>query len=209
MIANDITTLQVYYDYFSHKAYRGSSKGKSVTVPAELHQVPVLIRGGSVIPTRERPRRSSPLMKNDPFTLRVALGSASSARGELYLDDGVTFSHEKGDVVFREFTAGKAGKGIRISSTDLAAAHPGDVALSTYDKQNDFVKSIEKVKVEKIVVLGLGVKPSSVKIEGGEQLEFEFVEGVAADGKKEGVASVLTIKNPGVLITKDWEIVVA
>ncbi|EIM80725.1 glycoside hydrolase family 31 protein [Stereum hirsutum FP-91666 SS1] len=200
---------QVYYDYFSHKAYRGSSKGKSVTVPAELHQVPVLIRGGSVIPTRERPRRSSPLMKNDPFTLRVALGSASSARGELYLDDGVTFSHEKGDVVFREFTAGKAGKGIRISSTDLAAAHPGDVALSTYDKQNDFVKSIEKVKVEKIVVLGLGVKPSSVKIEGGEQLEFEFVEGVAADGKKEGVASVLTIKNPGVLITKDWEIVVA
>lgn len=190
-------------------AHRGSSKGKSVTVPAELHQVPLLIRGGSIVPTRERPRRSSPLMKNDPFTLRVALGTSCSARGELYLDDGITFLHEKGDVVFREFTAQKTGKGIRLASTDLAAVRPSDLALSTYDKQNDFVKSIEKVKVEKIVVLGLATKPSSVKLESGEELEFEFVEGVAADGKKEGTASVLTIKNPRVTVTKDWEIVVA
>lgn len=199
----------MYYDYFSHQAYRGAAKGKTVTVPADLHQLPLLIRGGSIIPTRERPRRSSPLMKNDPFTLRVALGSSCSARGELYLDDGVTFSHEKGDIVFREFTAQKAGKGIRIVSTDLAAARPGDVALTSYSQQNDFVKSIEKVKVEKIVVLGLAAKPTVVRVEAGEQLEFEWVEGVAADGKKEGVASVLTIKNPRVTITKDWAISVA
>ena len=80
--------LQVYYDYFNDHAYRSTSKGKEITVPAELHQIPLFIRGGSIIPTRERPRRSSPLMKRDPFTLRVALSTDGSARGELYLDDG-------------------------------------------------------------------------------------------------------------------------
>ena len=67
-----------------------------MTVPAELHQVPLLIRGGSIVPTRERPRRSSPLMKNDPFTLRVALGNTCSARGELYVDDGETIDPPAG-----------------------------------------------------------------------------------------------------------------
>ena len=70
----------MYYDYFNHNAYRGAAKGKNITVPAELHQIPLFIRGGSIVPTRERPRRSSPLMKYDPFTLRVAL----SNEGEVY-----------------------------------------------------------------------------------------------------------------------------
>jgi hypothetical protein len=40
-------------------------------------------------------------MKNDPFTLRVALDGQESARGELYLDDG--------DILWREFLAHKTG----------------------------------------------------------------------------------------------------
>ena len=51
--------------------YRSTSKGKEITVAAELHQIPLLIRGGSIIPTRERPRRSSPLMKKDPFMTKL------------------------------------------------------------------------------------------------------------------------------------------
>ncbi|THG94704.1 hypothetical protein EW026_g6814, partial [Hermanssonia centrifuga] len=44
---------EVYYDYFTHHAYRGSANGKDVTLPAALHQVPLLIRGGSILPTRD------------------------------------------------------------------------------------------------------------------------------------------------------------
>lgn len=83
--------LKVYYDYFTHYAHRGAAKGKHIVVPAALHQIPLFIRGGSIIPTRERRRRSSPLMKLDPFTLRIALDKKGSAQGELYLDDGETF----------------------------------------------------------------------------------------------------------------------
>ncbi|KAI0667109.1 alpha-glucosidase [Trametes maxima] len=203
---------QVYYDYFSHHAYKGTAKGKNVTVPAELHQIPLLIRGGSVVPSRERPRRSSPLMKHDPFTLRVALGKDGSARGELYLDDGETYSHHDGNFVWREFAAAKKGKGVRLSSKNLAAQKPAEavdsVALASYSNDNNFAKSIAGVRVEKIVLLGLSAKPSSVSVEGGKELQFTFTPGVAASDKTEGTASVLVIKDPKLSITGDWEIVV-
>ncbi|CAL1712026.1 unnamed protein product [Somion occarium] len=204
---------QVYYDYFTHQAYRSAPKGKNITVPAALHQVPLFIRGGSILPTRERPRRSSPLMKKDPFTLRVALDKSGNARGELYLDDGVTYNHREGQIVWREFKASKAGKGIKLSSHDLVRAKPTDavdgVALASYNPTNDFAKSIAGVRVEKVVVLGLEKKPTSVKVAGGKEVTFEFIPGVAASGKKEGVSSVLIIKDPAVSVVTDWEIVVS
>ncbi|KAI8978216.1 alpha-glucosidase [Trametes punicea] len=206
---------QVYYDYFSHHAYRGASKGKNVTVPADLHQIPLLIRGGSIVPTRERPRRSSPLMKRDPFTLRVALDNDGNARGELYLDDGETYSHRDGNFIWREFVAekpAKKSKGVRISSRNLAAQKPAEavdhVSFAKYDSGNDFAKSVAGVRVEKVVVLGLPAKPSSVSVEGGNELQWSYTPGVAASEKKEGTASVLVIKDPKLSIAGDWDILV-
>ncbi|KAG6828839.1 hypothetical protein H0H92_006598 [Tricholoma furcatifolium] len=204
---------QVYYDYFTQYAYRGAARGKEITVPAALHQIPLFVRGGSIIPTRERPRRSSTSMNQDPFTLRVALSNTGNARGELYLDDGETYAHQQGQFVWREFVAEKPSqKSLRLTSNDLGAAHPGEavdgVALQTFNPANEYAKSIEGVRVEKIVVVGLNEKPKSIKMEGGEELMFEFRPGVAAAEKKEGYASVLHIKDPKVLITRDWAIVV-
>ncbi|OBZ65067.1 Glucosidase 2 subunit alpha [Grifola frondosa] len=207
---------QVYYDYFSEHVYRGAPAGKEVTVPAELHQIPLLIRGGSIIPTRERPRRSSPLMKHDPFTLRVALDKDGGARGELYLDDGETYFHREGNIVWRELSAekpAKKSKSLRISSRDLALQKPTQavegVALSKYSGANEFARSMEKVRVEKIIVLGLPAKPTSVRVEGGKELEWEFNQGIASSDKQEGTASALVIKDPRVSIVSDWDIIVA
>ncbi|KAF8161398.1 alpha-glucosidase [Crassisporium funariophilum] len=206
---------QVYYDYFTHHAYRGSAKGKEITVPSALHQVPVFIRGGSIVPTRERPRRSSPLMKRDPFTLRVALSKAGAARGELYLDDGESYDHLQGHFIWREFIAeklAKKSKGLRLSSRDLGAAKPNEavdgVALKSYNPANEFAKAIADVRVEKVVIVGLSAKPSSVKVEGGEELVWEYTPGVSSSEKKEGTASLLTIKDPRVRIANDWSIVI-
>lgn len=212
-------TKQVYYDYFTHHAHRGAAKGKHVTVSAQLHEIPLFVRGGSIVPTRERHRRSSPLMKFDPFTLRVALDNKGAAHGELYLDDGETFAHQTGQIVWREFTAKQPDKtkkasagGLRISSRDLAQEKPGEavdgVALASVDPSNAFAKSIDSVRIEKLVVLGFSAKPKSVKVEGEQELEFVYTAGVPASGKKEGTASVLIIKNPGIAISKDWAIVV-
>ena len=152
-------------------------------------------------------------MKHDPFTLRVALDSSGTARGELYLDDGETYSHEKGDLVWREFDAKSDGKGLVITSKDLVHSSldkaVDGVALATYNPKNAFANSIQSVKVERISILGLKSKPGFVKTSTGESLEWDWAEGVQAKGSKEGASSVLTIKNPGVHVVSDWSILIS
>jgi mannosyl-oligosaccharide alpha-1,3-glucosidase len=145
-------------------------------------------------------------MRKDPFTLTIALDKSGSAKGDLYLDDGETYQHEKGEIVWRGFQATKSGrKGLKISSVDLAQQQPNaavdNVALANvYQDRNPYAESISEVKVERIVVLGLEAKPKKVKIEGVERNDWVFE---AATGSK---AAVLTIKNPGVKIVKSWDI---
>ena len=208
---------QVYYDYFNHRVHRGAAPGKSVTIPAALHQVPLLVRGGTILPTRECPRRASSLMKYDPFTLRVALDKNGQARGELYLDDGVSYNYQQGEFVWREFVAERPSKKesngavVKISNWDLASANLSEAALgisvSRYDCGNAYAKDIAEVRVEKVVVLGLGKMPANVKVEEtGEVLVWEYVPGVTAAERDEGVASMLTVKNLEVLVGKEWSI---
>ena len=138
--------------------------------------------------------------------------STGAARGELYLDDGESYAHESGALVWREFTAARKGKATHIASADLAAAKPDQAvdgaALTLYDKDNAFAGELRAVRVEKLVVLGLEKKPSSVKLSGSE-LDWEFVPGVACGASKEGAASQLIVKNPVASITGDWEIVIS
>jgi alpha 1,3-glucosidase len=199
---------QVYYDYFTFATYNG--KGSHVTVPAALHQLPLFIRGGSIVSTRERPRRASSLMKYDPFTLRVALNKDGEAKGDLYLDDGETYNHQKGEYVWREFVAEKKTRNsLRISSRDLGSLKPteavGDVSLTVYNPKNKYAKTLDEkdVRVEKILVLGLKSNPKSVKAEGtGEELTWEFMPAMTR------AASTLVIKDPRAKITDDWAVLI-
>jgi len=196
--------------------YHGSSKGRHVTVPADLHQLPLLVRGGSIVPTRERPRRASSLMHRDPFTLRVALDNSLTARGEIYLDDGVTYAHKEGHLAWRGLSVDSAAKGVdattelRLVNTDLASAAPRAAveggAIASLNPQNPFQKDIASVRVERVIVLGLPGKPTRVAIEGGSELEWAYTPGVAAEAKTDGVASVLTIKDPQLGVASDWAI---
>jgi alpha 1,3-glucosidase len=206
---------QVYYDYVNLQTYRGSAKGVNVTVQANLDRTPLLIRGGSIIPTRQRPRRSTPLMKYDPFTLRVALENTGFyAHGELYLDDGETYEYQKGEFVWREFRTERHGKdGLKIYSVDLGATRQPQEAVDTvkfssYDRNNAFAKTLEDVGIEKIEVLGLAKAPKKVKLAGGQELVFEFNKGAAAADKQTRRASTLIIKAPRVSVAKDWAILV-
>lgn len=209
--------FKIYYDYFTYRTYRGSPKGKNVTVPAELNQIPLLVRGGSIISTRERPRRASSLMHRDPFTLRVALDSSLTARGEIYLDDGVTYGYKEGHLTWRGLALEKISKGaeLRLSNIDLAATTPHTAvegtALSEFQPENPFQTGIASVRVEHVVVLGLPSKPKRVSVEGGRELEWEYAPGTsaAAGGKRSGegdVASILTIKDPALGVAADWAI---
>ena len=62
---------EVYYEYFNYTTYHRKGHHE---IRTSLETIPVFIRGGSIIPRKDRPRRSSGLMKYDPFTLVIALG---------------------------------------------------------------------------------------------------------------------------------------
>ncbi|KZO90577.1 glycoside hydrolase family 31 protein [Calocera viscosa TUFC12733] len=208
-----------YYSYDEYTMYRGSASGTHITVASPLDKIPLFYRGGHIVPLRLRPRRSTPLMAHDPFTLVVALSTKRTAEGELYLDDGESFAFQEGDLVWREFKASKAGKkGLKITSQDKVPKHPTEAVYGVdlsgkYQQQNAYAKDIEGVRVERIVVLGLSAAPTNVHAVLGDErveLQFKWTKGSHAEGRKnqEGAASVLIIKDPGVSITKDWEIVV-
>jgi alpha 1,3-glucosidase len=156
-------------------------------------------------------------MRNDPYTLTVALAKDGSAKGELYVDEGDDYSHEKGEVVWRGFEATSKKHEVILTNEDLAAKNPSSTVsgtdLATYSPNNSFAKSISTVRIEKIVLLGVG-KPKSVVVEqeGGkeENLEWNFVDGMKNSGKKEGGASVLTIrgKKSALALAKGWRVII-
>lgn len=183
-----------YYDFFHRRVYPAATKGHNVTIDTPLDEIPLLIEGGNILPTRERVRRTSSLMWEDPFTLTVALGKDGSAKGQLYLDDGETYAFEKGEHVHRAFSFTSSAKGGSLHCS----------AFSKYDSENHYAKKIAHVGVERIIILGAN-KPSLVTV-AGKSVDFDY----SAPGKGQDAApGRIIIKNPGVMVVNDWEIVIA
>lgn len=147
-------------------------------------------------------------MHHDPFTLRVALDRSENASGELYLDDGETYANQRGEVVWRKFSLSKRDKNeYWITSADAVAAGKLVVDgfdMSRYSPDNAFAKSVRDIEVERIIVLGLPQKPIRVEASGGSSLQFTWEQG--SPSTDEGVASRLTLKDPGMRITENWEV---
>uniref|UniRef100_A0A6Q2YTW6 Neutral alpha-glucosidase AB n=1 Tax=Esox lucius TaxID=8010 RepID=A0A6Q2YTW6_ESOLU len=169
---------EVWFDVHTFQKHNG---GQNLYIPVTMSSIPVFQRGGSIIPRKVRVRRSSSCMEHDPYTLYVALSPKRFAQGELYIDDGHTFSYEKQkEFIYRRL----AFANNTLSSRNLA---PGSqfTTLSW---------------IEKIVILGAS-KPSKVTLkmpDGKEsQLEFDF----------DASMSVLTLRKPGVNAGVDWTVV--
>ncbi|KAG9804732.1 putative alpha glucosidase II, alpha subunit, partial [Aureobasidium melanogenum] len=152
-----------YFDYSDYTTYSGPGL---VKIEAPLEKIPLLMRGGHIIPRRDRPRRSSGLMKFDPFTLVVVLGNDGNAEGELYLDDGESYEYEQGAYIHRRFTY--TGSTSSLASEDV----------STKGKKTEqYLQQMKNVRVEKIVIVNA---PSSWK----SKTEVEVSEeGVSSSGE--------------------------
>ncbi|OQO15224.1 hypothetical protein B0A48_00607 [Cryoendolithus antarcticus] len=193
---------ETYYDYFDFWAYEGPGKEK---VAAPLNTIPLLMQGGHIIPRRDRPRRSSGLMKWDPFTLVVVIGHSGDAEGTLYLDDGESFDFQEGAYIHRKFAFSTAAGSLQ--SEDLTTA-----GTSTSKKVKAYLASMAQVHVEKVIIVGApSAWQSKAKVQVSEtasgssssatkDVPFEFV---AKDG---GKAAYAVVKNPGVAIGAGWKI---
>lgn len=204
-----------YYHYTTGHVYRGAPNGRKVSVPAPLdHHVPLLQRGGTVVPILARARRAAELQANDPYTLRVALRSSGGVRasGILYIDDGQTFAYEGGAFVARRFDATQEHRSLRLSSRDLRHADLGASSDTTaMQAPNAFAENLT-ARVERVIVYGLESAPKKVVVHDGQAREVRFTYTPAQKRRPTGIdtsdliAATLVIHNPATRISSDWDI---
>ena len=150
-----------------------------VSLPTHPDRIPVFQRGGTIIPKKERIRRSSALMANDPITLIVALDKSNKAKGSLYIDDGKSYNYRtKEEFVLIEFTF----------ENDKLTGHL--VSKPGYEC---------KSWLERVVIMGYDKPAKQAKIvsptTGEETLKTSWTDN-----------KVLTVRRPGVNICADWEL---
>ncbi|KAK2814169.1 hypothetical protein FQN50_000573 [Emmonsiellopsis sp. PD_5] len=182
-----------YYDYFDYTVYQGA--GKKHTVQAPLEKIPLLMQGGHIIPRKDRPRRSSGLMKWDPYTLVVVLDRNGQAEGTLYVDDGETYDYEKGAFIHRRFSFAESA----LSTQDIGAKGT---------KTGEYLATMVGVRVEKIIVVGA---PSQWKDKSSvlvmEEGSFSATQAsLQWHAQRDGKAAYAVVKNPGVSIGALWKI---
>ncbi|KAJ4371297.1 hypothetical protein N0V83_004514 [Neocucurbitaria cava] len=133
---SDIVTYylpdDVFYNYWTHERVQG--QGQNVTEEdVSYTDIPVHIRGGSIIPHRMNSANTTKAVRQEDFYLLVAPDADGNASGRLYLDDGESI--EQGSVTEVQFSY-KHGKFSATGEFAYAAA------------------SGESVTVGKVVVLG-------------------------------------------------------
>lgn len=173
---------QSWYDMRTGTAYKG---GKRYKLEVSDDSIPSFQRAGTIIPRKDRFRRSSTQMETDPYTMVIALNSTQEAEGELYIDDGKSFEFLKGAYIHRHFTFSD-GKLTSSAASAGGNRYPTDC------------------KVERIILLGLSSGPKSALVEPANQkVEIELGPLRVRGGKS---PSVLTIRKPDVRIADDWSI---
>lgn len=174
-----------YYDFFDLSKRFDSCQ--YVSVKTELSTIPVYLKGGSIITTKDRYRRSAQLMKYDPYTLYVVIGADGTSRGQLYVDDGETFGYESGDWLE-----------VDLHADDSTGSIKG---TAVHGFKGGFVQTLKdkRVSVNKIVVIGSTRMGDSAAVEqDGNKWDVEVL--------RNQHESHFTIRNPDVLIADDWEI---
>jgi lysosomal alpha-glucosidase len=75
----------IWYNLYTMESL--SSMGENYTLDAPIDTIPLLIRGGCILPVQETSITTT-LSRQKPFGLLVALNKIENAKGKLYWDDG-------------------------------------------------------------------------------------------------------------------------
>lgn len=75
----------MWYNYYTMEFV--FSVGNNYTFEAPLDTIPLLLRGGCILPV-QRPSSTTTASRKKPFGLLITLNETENAEGELYWDDG-------------------------------------------------------------------------------------------------------------------------
>ena len=125
--ATDVTLYlpnDQYYDFFTYEPIRGT--GAYITVNnVDFTQIPVYIKGGSVVPIRSDGANTTTALRTLDFNLLVAPGLDGKASGSLYLDDGVSISQGATSNILFSYD------GSTLSMTGSFGYDAGDVSIAS------------------------------------------------------------------------------
>ncbi|ROT41948.1 alpha-glucosidase [Sodiomyces alkalinus F11] len=92
----------MFYDWYTHRPVRG--RGALHTFrDQDVTDIPLLIRSGVILPLRAESAYTTAEVRRRDFELIVPLSADGTARGELYLDDGVSVEQPGGGITLVEF----------------------------------------------------------------------------------------------------------
>lgn len=169
---------EIWYDIHSGKAYKG---GKTLSLPVTLDTVPVFQRGGSVVCRSVGSGTCTAELQQIPLCITAALNSQGVADGELYLDDGHSFSYrDRKAFCLRRFNM-LSGRLICRPASDEG----------TFDCDS---------VIQSVTILGVKRNPSTVVIHVSGTKDtsaaFQYTE----------TCCRLTVSNLNLKVLKDWEI---
>ncbi|CRK87777.1 CLUMA_CG001536, isoform A [Clunio marinus] len=160
--------------------YRKIERVGVESVSVNSYKIPVYQRGGTIIPKKERIRRSAVLMQDDPFTLIVAVDENNTAKGTLYIDDEKTFEYRQGKYLYLDF---------EFKDGVLSSRYIDETA-----------KFSTKTWLERVVIVGLNKTPTSatLRTSDNKSTQLEII-----DVKK----TSFVIRKPGVsMMDNTWSI---
>ncbi|XP_047330100.1 probable glucan 1,3-alpha-glucosidase [Impatiens glandulifera] len=175
-----------WYDLNYGIRYEG---GKTYKLDVSEEHIPVFQRAGTIVPRKDRSRRSSTQMAIDPYTLVIALDDTQEAVGELYVDDGKSFEFANGAFIHRRFV---------FSNGELTSSN---MVLSSVKSNGGYSSNCV---IEKIILLGEIFGAKDAVIEPGNR-KVEIVQGPLYTMRKNSPI-VPIIRRPNVRISDDWTI---
>lgn len=139
----------VFYDFWTHKRIEG--KGKNIRVTDQsLTDIPLYLRGGVIIPLREKSAMTTTELRKQDFELLIPVGADGKARGQLYLDDGVSLVQKGVTLIKFEYANGKLTvKGKWGYQTGLKISK---VTVIGEGKEKQKVVKVDKALTENFVV---------------------------------------------------------
>ena len=164
-----------WFNYWKDRVYTGP---KEVTVNAPLSRIPIFVRGGAIIPTRQLVQYTGQAPIN-PLTFEVYPDGRSSR--EYYEDDGSTFAYRKGDYLKEN-----------VSADD----QPGALTLSVSARQGSYTPPARAMVFEVHRQEGL---PKSISLDGSTLARLESKKALKTSAQGwyyNSVHSILWIKFP-------------
>ncbi|KAL7024916.1 hypothetical protein ACKWTF_013249 [Chironomus riparius] len=91
----------IWYDIYDN--YKKYDKVGTQAIEAGEDKVPVFQRGGTIIPRKMTPQKSSFYMRDDPLSLFVAVDKNLKATGNVFIDDETSYKYRSGSFKMVDF----------------------------------------------------------------------------------------------------------